>query len=159
MLAVIVIGIDPGQTGAIAVIKNGAVTHLHDMPVSARIYGKGQQVNGGELASLLMEARDGKPCIVLLEAVSAMPGNGGSSMFRFGESVGVVMGVCGTLQLPVHWIAPSIWKKRAGLTGKDKDAARTMAIQMFPGVADQLTRKKDVGRADAILIAHFGGAQ
>ena len=153
-----IIAVDPGQTGAICIMgESGKVTALHDMPVSARLHGKGQQVDGYSLASLLLEHIGGLDVQVLIEAVAAMPGNGVVSMFRFGESVGVVLGVCGALQLPVQWIRPTYWKKKAGLTGKAKDAARTLAIQLHPEVADMLTRKKDIGRADAICIAHFGG--
>jgi len=151
----ITIGIDPGQGGAIAAIKDGMVTALHDMPTSARLHGKGQQVDAATLASIIMDAKDGQPVIVHLEAVSAMPGQGVSSMFRFGESVGVVLGVCGALQIPIRWVTPQMWKKQEGLTGKDKDAARTLAIQRHPEVADMLTRKRDGGRADAIGLAEY----
>jgi len=93
---------------------------------------------------------------VAIEALSALNRNGAASMFRFGESVGVVLGVCGALQLPVRWIRPSHWKRKAGLIGKEKDAARTLAIQLHPEISGKLTRKKDIGRADAVCIAHFG---
>jgi len=153
----LIIGIDPGQTGALAVLEKGKVKALFDMPTSARLFGKGKQVDGYALSSWLLEHSSGHDVQVLLEAVSAMPGQGASSsMFRFGESVGVVLGVCGALQLPVAWIRPVAWKRAAGLIGKDKDAARTLAIQLHPEAAGELTRKKDVGRADAICIAHFG---
>ena len=85
-----------------------------------------------------------------------MPGQGVSSTFRFGEALGVVLGVLGALQIPVSWASPVRWKKAAGLYGKDKDAARTLALQLHPEAGDMLTRKKDIGRADAICIAHFG---
>ena len=77
-------------------------------------------------------------------------------MFRFGESVGVVLGVCGALQLPMHYVTPQRWKKCAGLIGKEKDAARTLMIQQHPEISDMLTRKKDIGRADACCVAKFG---
>lgn len=150
-----VVAIDPGQTGAIAIYDEGKITALIDMPTSARLHGSGQQVDAYALATVLMEhkATFGE---AIIEAVHSMPGQGVSSMFRFGESVGIVLGVLGALQIPVRWVTPTKWKKAAGLTGKDKDAARTLAIQLHPEVADMLTRKKDVGRADSILIAHFG---
>ena len=150
-----IIGIDPGQTGAIAAISDGMVVALYDMPTMTRLHGKGQQVDPSSLSSVLLEI-PGTRRLVYLEAVAAMPGQGVSSTFRFGESVGIVLGVCGALQLPVYWVTPAIWKKRAGLTGKDKDASRTLAIQRHPEVSDMLERKKDVGRADAICIAEFG---
>ena len=152
----VTIAIDPGQTGAIATMQDGKVITLYDMPTSSRLHGKGLQVNAYALSSLLLEAKAGKEASVLVEAVSAMPGQGVTSMFRFGESLGVVLGVCGALQLPIQWVRPVAWKKAAGLSKKEKDAARTLAIQLHPEVSDQLTRKKDCGRADAICIAHFG---
>jgi hypothetical protein len=150
-----IIGIDPGQTGCIAVMVDGKITDLIDMPTCTRLHGSGQQVDPYALASALLMAgaQHGE---AVIEAVSARPGNGGSSMYRFGESVGVVLGVLGALQIPVRWVTPQRWKKAAGLVNKEKDAARTLAIQLHPEVADQLTRKKDVGRGDAICIAHFG---
>ena len=152
------IGIDPGQTGAIAAMENGKVVSLYDMPTSVKTHGKGKEVNPYELASILMEIKEGKEAKVLLEQVGAMPGNGGTSMFGFGDSFGVIRGVCGALQLPVTRIRPNTWKKKAGLIGKDKDASRTLAINLHPEVSDQLTRKKDNGRSDAICIAEFGSS-
>lgn len=151
-----IIGIDPGQTGAIACMEGHNIIHLHDMPTMGRSHGKGQEVDPYALTSILMEMKDGKQATVYLEQVSAMPGNGGTSMFHFGESVGVILGVCGALQIPVIRIRPQHWKKQAGILGKDKDAARGLAIQQHPEISDMLTRKKDCGRADAILIAKYG---
>jgi crossover junction endodeoxyribonuclease RuvC len=154
----ITVGIDVGQTGAVAKAENGSILNVADMPTCARLHGKGQQVEAGELADILRDMRDGHDSVkVLVEAVSAMPGQGVSSMFRFGESVGVVLGVCGALHLPVFWVTPQRWKKNAGLVGKEKDASRTLMIQQQPQIADMLTRKKDVGRADACCIALYGG--
>jgi len=114
-----------------------------------------------------MEMKAGYPrAEVVLEQVGNMPNKsgpdgpmrmGGTSMFGFGDSFGVIRGVCGALQLPVVRVRPVDWKRKAGLLKKDKDAARTLAIQTHPEVADMLSRKKDCGRADAILIAEFGG--
>lgn len=153
------IGIDPGQTGAIAAYEDGMMVAVADMPTSARLHGNGLQVDAGELASIIIRMRRGNFhfTTVNLEAVSAMPGQGGSSMFRFGESLGVVLGVLGALQIPVYWVTPQKWKKAANLIGKDKDAARTLIIQQHPEIADQLARKKDIGRAEACCIAKFGG--
>lgn len=151
----IIIGIDPGQTGAIAISVDGRIVEVADMPTCVRLHGKGQQIDGGELASILIRMREGEAVKVFLEAVSAMPGQGSSSMFRFGESVGVVLGVCGALQIPLFWVTPQRWKKAAGLIGKEKDAARTLMIQQQPQVAEKLTRKKDIGRADACCIALY----
>jgi crossover junction endodeoxyribonuclease RuvC len=150
-----ILGCDPGQSGAIAAIRDGKVVALHDMPTMARLHGKGQQVDPYALSSIMLGISPPRR-VLYLEAVSAMPGQGVSSTFRFGESLGVVLGVAGALQIPVVWITPAVWKKRAGLTGKDKDASRTLCIQRHPEIADMLERKKDNGRADAICIAEFG---
>lgn len=165
-----IIGIDPGQTGAICSMVDGRAIALRDMPTCAKLHGKGQEVNAAELASILMEMKAGYPrAEVVLEQVGNMARRrknafgvvinaqqGSSSMFSFGDSFGVIRGVCGALQLPIHRVRPEWWKKKAGLIGKEKDAARTLAIQLHPEIADMLTRKKDTGRADAILIARFG---
>jgi len=150
------IGIDPGQTGAIAIMEGGKITAVIDMPIMARTHGKGFQVDPYSLTTALFDSKATRATEVILEQVSAMPGQGGVSMFNFGEGVGVVKGVLGALQMSARFVTPQKWKKAAGLIGKDKDAARTLAIQLHPEVAGQLTRKKDGGRADAICIAHFG---
>ena len=152
----VIIGVDPGQTGAIAAYDGTIITGLIDMPTMARLHGQGQQVDPYTLATDILYLCGGRPATAVIEAVSAMPGQGVSSMFRFGESVGVVVGVLGALQVPMRWCSPSVWKRRAGLLGKDKDAARSLAIQLHPEVADMLTRKKDHNRGEAILIARFG---
>jgi crossover junction endodeoxyribonuclease RuvC len=150
-----ILGIDPGQTGAIAFMDRGKVVAMVDMPTMGRTYGKGQQVDPYELASLMIE-HGGVHGTAVMEQVGAMPGQGSVSMLNFGESIGIVKGVLGALQIPVRFVTPQRWKKAAGLIGKDKDAARTLAIQLHPEIAGELTRKRDIGRADAICIAHFG---
>jgi crossover junction endodeoxyribonuclease RuvC len=148
----IIMGIDPGQAGAIAFIEDGKVIALYDMPVSARVYGGGLEVNGGELASIIMSHR---PDHAVIELVSARSMQGVASSFRFGESFGYPKGVMGALQIPFEGCLPNKWKKPLGLAGKDKDKdlSRTLAIQQHPEISDQLTRKKDVDRAEAIWIA------
>ena len=148
----ITIGIDPGNTGAIAVIDDtNSVVELHDMPLMAN--GKKQQVNPAALAEMLAPWRG--YAVVRVERVSAMPGQGVSSMFNFGMGFGVIQGVVAALGMPVELVTPQSWKKKANLIGKDKDNARTLAQQLYPSAS--LARKKDIGRADAILIARFGG--
>lgn len=150
------IGIDPGQTGAIAVMEDGLIIKVIDMPVMARTHGKGQQINASLLSEDLLLVGVKTISEVVMEQVGAMPGQGSTSMFNFGEGVGIVKGVLGALQIPVRMVTPQRWKKSAGLTGKDKDAARSLAIQLHPEAAEHLRRRKDVGRADAIMIARFG---
>lgn len=151
-----IIGIDPGQTGAIAAIEEGKIVAIIDMPTMARLHGQGKEVDPYALSASLLKLGVNKINGAVLEAVGSMPGQGIASTFRFGESVGAVKGVLGALSIPVRIVTPGRWKKSAGLLGKDKDAARTLAIQMHPEIANHLTRKKDVGRADAVCIAHFG---
>ena len=132
-----------------------------DMPVMEKTHGKGQQVNAAILADNIRHCQaiaEGKSCGLkaYVEQVSAMPGNGVTAMFSFGESFGIIKGVLGTLSISTKYARPTQWKKRAGLQGKPKDAARALVIQQHPEIAGQLTRKKDCGRADAILIARFG---
>ena len=152
----IILGFDPGQTGAIAAFDGERIEAVIDMPTMTRLHGKGNQVDPYALTTALIDLCAGREATAVLEAVSAMPGQGVSSTFHFGESVGVVLGVLGALQMPIRMVTPAKWKKAAGLLGRDKDAARTMAIQHHPEIADQLTRKKDIGRADAVCIARFG---
>jgi crossover junction endodeoxyribonuclease RuvC len=154
----VILGIDPGQTGAISVLRNGLPTHVFDMPVMGRIRGGGQEINAYELAKILSVFAD-SVALATLESVSAMPGQGVSSMFRFGESFGAVKGVLGALEIPYNLVTPQRWKKYFGLIGKEKDSARSLAITRFPGIADKLSRKKDTGRADAILIAAFSSME
>lgn len=148
-------GIDPGQSGAVAVLVDGAFAEFVDMPTMPRPAG-GHQIAAAELARTLRDIRQrhaGADVTAVLEAVSAMPGQGVSSMFRFGEGFGVIQGVLGALAIPVVLVHPARWKKSMGLTGREKDVARTVAMQRFPRAAAQLARKKDIGRADALLIA------
>ena len=152
----IILGFDPGQTGAVAAFDGERIEAVIDMPTMTRLHGKGNQVDPYTLATALIDLCAGREATAVLEAVSAMPGQGVTSTFHFGESVGVVLGVLGALQVPVRMVTPAKWKKAAGLLGRDKDAARTLAIQLHPEVADQLARKKDTGRADAVGIARFG---
>ncbi len=148
------IGIDPGLTGAVAIIKENDIL-LIDTPVLTVQSGKGNKrvldVHG--MADLLRE-HEGTDCMVLLEKVHAMPKQGVTSMFTFGQGYGIWQGLLVYGQLPHDLITPQAWKK-AMLAGapKEKDAARIKAMNLFPQVADQLRRKKDIGRADALLIA------
>jgi len=154
------VGIDVGISGAIAFLNDDlGFKYVFDMPVMA-LSGKKQQVNASELGKLfrvwLSPFGDGPldQATAYVEQVHSMPGQGVSATFNFGTGYGVIQGVLGALQIPMVLVSPAAWKRRAGLTGKPKDASRTLAQQLYP--AAPLGRKKDVGRADAILIARFG---
>lgn len=161
-----IIGIDPGLTGALSLIDGEDCYGVWDMPVSAKVHGKGNEVNAPLLADLLREivevalchAPDDQYPTVAVEQVSAMPGQGVSSMFGFGRSAGVIDGVAAGLGLRVVRVTPQRWKRAYGLLKRDKDASRTVAIATFPKLAGDLKRKKDVGRSDSMLIAAYAGA-
>lgn len=150
----ITVGVDPGVSGAIAFLTDKG-QEVFDMPVMAS--GKKQQINPYELHHLLVKMLAGRAAqsVVYLEQVSAMPGQGVSSTFGFGVSFGIIQGVVAGLGVPLVMVTPTTWKRRAGLLGKEKDQARTLAQRLYPTA--ELGRKKDIGRADAILIARFGG--
>ena len=93
---------------------------------------------------------------VALEKVHSMPGQGVRSMFSMGEGYGIWKGIITALGYPLHLITPQEWKKEMmGGMGKEKDASRLKAMQLFPKIADQLQLKKDHGKADALLIAEY----
>lgn len=151
------IGIDPGISGAIALLgKEHEFISFCDMPVFAD--GKHLQVNAAELGKIIanwLELYPSQyPVTAYLEKVSAMPGQGVTSMFGFGTSYGIVLGVLGALQVPTVLVTPHVWKKKAGLIGQEKDAARTLAQRLYPKAP--LSLKKHIGRADAMMIARFG---
>lgn len=146
-----VIGIDPGLSGAIALLRDGEYAEVWDMPTMGRGSGNKQQINAAAVGKLLREC---PPCRAYIELVGAMPGQGVSSMFNFGKAAGAAMGALGALQIPVIEVTPQRWKKQFGLTGKEKDMARTMAQQLMPSAP--LSLKKHGGRADALLIALYG---
>jgi crossover junction endodeoxyribonuclease RuvC len=92
---------------------------------------------------------------VVVEHVTAMPGQGVTSMFNFGQSFGVIKGVCAALKLPIYFVRPMKWKKHFNLIKTNKDASRTKAIEIYPSISNKLSRKKDSNKADAILIARY----
>jgi crossover junction endodeoxyribonuclease RuvC len=139
-------------------MAGGFISALQDMPTM--LIGKGtgkvkRQIDAAGLAVILRDSSMGfrDETIVIVEKVSSMPGQGVSSVFSLGDSFGVIRGVCAALRLPVHFVAPATWKKHFGL-GSDKEEARARAINLFPDAS--LARKKDHGRAEAILIALYG---
>ena len=147
-------GIDPGLTGAIAVLVDGEARTVHDMPVMD--VGDWREVDGARMAAMLRGERQmyrGAYFSACVEKVGARPQDGGTSAFRFGESSGKVKAVLETLAIPYTRAIPAVWKRHYGLIGQDKDAGRVLAIARFPAMADQLNRKKDDGRADALLLA------
>jgi len=153
-----IIGIDPGISGAICFFQDGKVVDIIDMPSMAEGKKNKKQVNGNqlfnELKSRLLDKKQDEVCVVV-EHVTAMPGQGVTSMFNFGQSFGVIKGICSAMQLPVHFVRPAKWKKYFNLINTSKDASRSRAIEIFPKISEKLKRKKDSNKADAILIASY----
>lgn len=153
----LIVGVDPGQTGAVALLADGQPAGFADMPTVSRKAG-GEMVDGARLARSIRELlapHVGASRYAVIERVSAMPQQGVSSVFRFGQADGVARGVIGALRLPLIDVPPLVWKRHLGLDSKDKDAARQLAVKLFPTVAAELARKKDIGRADALLVAYW----
>ena len=151
-----IIGIDPGLSGAIAVLDNNKVLKIYDMPVMAEGKKNKRQLNSAQLVNIIKENIEKHEEInVVVEQVNAMPGQGVTSMFNFGQTFGAIKGVCAALNLPIFFIRPSKWKKYFELINSSKDSSRTKAIEMYPSIANQLSKKKDVNKSDAILIARF----
>ena len=152
----IIIGVDPGISGAICVLKNGKIEELYDMPTMIDGKKNKRQVNGAEITNILQkELLDEEDAKVVIEQVSAMPGQGVTSMFNFGQSFGVLKGICAALKIPVYFIRPLQWKKHFNLIKTNKDASRTKVIEAFPYISSKISKKKDSNKADAILIARF----
>jgi len=152
----IIIGIDPGLSGGIAVLDNNKVLDLFDMPVMADGKKNKKQLNSALLAKLIKESiSNTSESAVIVEQVNAMPGQGVTSMFNFGQTFGAIKGICATLELPIFFVRPSKWKKHFELINTSKDASRTKAIEMYPHLSEKLSKKKDVNKSDAILIARF----
>ena len=117
-----------------------------------------RQVNGAQIYNEIFNRTKNyskKNIKVIIENVSAMPGQGVTSMFNFGQSFGVLKGICSAMQLSMYFVRPAKWKKYFNLINTEKDASRTKVIEIFPYISQQLSRKKDSNKADAILIASF----
>ena len=151
-----IIGIDPGLSGAIAILENNKVLYLFDMPVMSEGKKNKRQLNSAQLVKLLNDHITNKDetCVVV-EQVNAMPGQGVTSMFNFGQSFGILKGICSAMQLSVYFVRPAKWKKYYNLINSEKDASRTRAIEIFPYYSSHLSKKKDSNKADAILIASY----
>ena len=152
----IIFGIDPGISGAISILENKKVIDIFDMPTMIDGKKNKRQVNGSQVTNIIKEKLNGnKEIVVVVEHVNAMPGQGVTSMFNFGQSFGVLKGICAALSIPIYFVRPTKWKKYFNLIKTNKDASRTKVIQTYPEISSQLSRKKDSNKADAILIARY----
>ncbi len=154
----LIIGIDPGISGAICFMEDGKITDVIEMPSMAEGKKNKKQVNSSQIfneISSKIKNYNKNEVKVVIEHVTAMPGQGVTSMFNFGQSFGVLKGICSAMQLSMFFIRPAKWKKYFGLINTEKDASRTKVIEIFPYISSELSRKKDSNKADAVLIASF----
>ena len=154
----LIIGIDPGISGSICFFEEGIIKDVIEMPTMTEGKKNKRQVNGSQIYNEILKRIDKSEkqnIRVVIEQVSAMPGQGVTSMFNFGQSYGILKGICSAMQLPMYFVRPAKWKKYFSLINSEKDASRTRAIEMFPYFSSQLSKKKDSNKADAILIASF----
>ena len=152
----IIIGIDPGINGAISIIENKKILEVYDTPTMIDGKKNKRQINSAQVTNIIKERLNkDKEVVVVVEQVHAMPGQGVTSMFNFGQSFGVIKGICAALSLPIFFVRPSKWKKYFNLIKTNKDASRTKVIEAYPEISSKLHRKKDSNRADAILIALY----
>ena len=154
----LIIGIDPGISGSICFFEDGKIIDVIEMPTMTEGKKNKKQVNGSQIYNEVLgriNKFQKKDIRVVVEQVSAMPGQGVTSMFNFGQSFGILKGICSAMQLPIYFVRPAKWKKYFNLINSEKDASRTRAIEIFPYFSSQLSKKKDANKADAILIASF----
>ena len=154
----LIIGIDPGISGSICFFIDGKILDVVEMPTMTEGKKNKRQVNGSQIyneISKRINKLENNQARVVIEQVSAMPGQGVTSMFNFGQSYGILKGICSAMQLPMYFVRPAKWKRYFNLINSEKDASRTRAIEIFPYFSSQLSKKKDSNKADAILIASF----
>ena len=138
-----IIGIDPGLSGAIAILEDNKVLNIFDMPVMAEGKKNKRQLNSAQLVNIIRENTVPEDeIVVIVEQVNAMPGQGVTSMFNFGQTFGAIKGVCAALNLPIFFVRPSKWKKYFELINASKDSSRTKVIEMYPLLSNQLSKKK-----------------
>lgn len=150
----ITIGIDPGLTGAVGVLKDGKYETLIDIPTTLKGSGSVKlEVDAGNLYKFIRAAIDPKESVeIALERVSAMPGQGSSSVFSFGDTYGCCRSVSTLLGYPLYLVPPATWKKHFKL-GRDKEESRALAVRLFPDAP--LGLKKYADRAEALLMARW----
>ena len=154
----LIIGIYPGISGSICFFDDGKIIDVVEMPTMTEGKKNKRQVNGSQIYNEISKRiikYEKQNVRVIIEQVSAMPGQGVTSMFNFGQSYGILKGICSAMQLPMYFVRPAKWKKYFSLINSEKDASRTRAIEMFPYFSSQLSKKKDSNKADAMLIASF----
>ncbi len=151
-----IIGIDPGLSGGIAILDDLKIFDIYDMPIMSEGKKNKNQLNSAQLVNIIRKNLiPNGDTFLIVEQVSAMPGQGVTSMFNFGQTFGSIKGICAALNLPIFFVRPAKWKKHFDLINSSKDASRTKVIEMYPSISPRLSKKKDVNKADAILIARY----
>ena len=151
-----IIGIDPGLSGGIAILDDSKIFDIFDMPVMSEGKKNKNQLNSAQLVNIIKKhILTNDETFVIVEQIGTMPGQGVTSMFNFGQTFGSIKGICAALGLPIFYVRPAKWKKHFELINSSKDASRTKVIEMYPSISGRLTKKKDVNKADAILIARY----
>jgi crossover junction endodeoxyribonuclease RuvC len=151
-----ILGVDPGTSGAIAALDRGKVALLEDLPVhtvAAKGRGDRAELDVHTLHALI--ARLGPIEHAFVEKVAARPGNGSVSMFRFGQACGAIYATLAVMGIPITLVQPKAWQRHHGI-GPSPEAARQRAAQLYPQIAPRLVRKANANRADALLIANYG---
>lgn len=152
----IIAGIDPGKTGALAILYPDGSAEFFDVP-RIMLKGKDKPAWSQWSREWCMALDLSLPDMVVIEDIAARPGQGVTSMFTFGRTLGFVHGlVAATTSCPTHFVTPSVWKARLGLLNSGKGASREKCRTLFPDTAAALTRVKDDGRAEAALLAYYG---
>ena len=154
----LIIAIDPGISGSICFFEDGKILDVVEMPTMIEGKKNKKQANGAQIYNEILKRinkTDKKNIKVIIEQVSAMPGQGVTSMFNFGQSFGILKGICSAMQLSMYFVRPAKWKKYFNLINSEKDASRTKAIEIFPYFSSNLSKKQDSNKADAILIASY----
>jgi len=152
-----VIGIDPGASGAVAILGvNAMLIEVWDIPTVQIKSGKTvkKRISPEMFAAEIRNWTDAEACFS--EKVGARPGQGVSSMFVFGESLGIIRGTMAALSIPTTLVTPALWKKDMKLPAASKEWSRQRAAQMWPSHAKEFSRVKDDGRAEAALLAFWG---
>jgi Holliday junction resolvasome RuvABC endonuclease subunit len=150
------IGVDPGQSGALALVgANGVLIATAPMPVIDK------EVIPLLLVELLNDWRKDTQdrTVVVIEKVHSMPGQGVATSFKFGKNYGIAIGAVQGVGFPMHYLTPQQWKKMFSLIGKDKDASRGIATDLWPSMKHNWARKSDNGVSDAALIAEAARRQ
>ena len=132
----IIFGIDPGVSGAISILENKKILEVLEMPTMIDGKKNKKQVNGSQVTNIIKGRLNiDKEIVVVVEHVNAMPGQGVTSMFNFGQSFGVIKGICSALSLPIYFVRPMKWKKYFNLIKTNKDASRTKVIEIYPKIS------------------------